>query len=154
MRRAAVQKKSDHWLLGKTLLKIYCYIDIDIDIDIDIGYIHYIHNIDVLSHHHHHHLSFVRVFSIEEGKFPEMWKIGVVTPALKKGSSMDKNNYRPVSCLSVLSKVLEKVICDQITGYMESNNLLPKNQHGFRSGRSTMSALSSIQKEWASSSIM
>ena len=49
--------------------------------------------------------------SISEGKFPDIWKVGVVTPVIKKGSPLDKNNYRPVSCLSVLSKVLEKVIC-------------------------------------------
>ena len=52
--------------------------------------------------------------SIAEGKFPEIWKVGVVTPVLKKGNPFDKNNYRPVSCLSVLSKVLEKIVCDQI----------------------------------------
>ena len=47
--------------------------------------------------------------SIEEGVFPEIWKTGVVTPVLKKGSPLEKSNYRPVSCLSVLSKVLEKI---------------------------------------------
>ena len=87
--------------------------------------------------------------SITEAKFPDMWKEGVVTPVLKKGSPKDKMNYRPVTCLSVLSKVLEKVVCLQITKYMESHNLLPSNQHGFRAGRSTMSALTAIQQEWA-----
>ena len=58
-------------------------------------------------------------------------------------------NYRPVSCLSVPSKVLEKIVCDQITDYMEKNKLLPQNQHGFRAGRSTMSALSAVQQQWA-----
>ena len=57
--------------------------------------------------------------SITEGKFPDIWKIGVVTPVLKKGSPLDKNNYRPVSCLSVLSKVLEKIVCEQITVYID-----------------------------------
>ena len=88
-------------------------------------------------------------FSVEEGVFPEIWKVGVVTPVLKKGSPLEKSNYRPVSCLSVLSKVLEKIVCDQITNYMEKNKLLPQNQHGFRAGRSTMSALSAVQQEWA-----
>ena len=87
--------------------------------------------------------------SIKEGVFPTQWKEGVVTPVLKKGTPTDKANYRPVTCLSVLSKVLEKIICDQITAYMETNGLLPPNQHGFRAGRSTMSALSAIQQEWA-----
>ena len=87
--------------------------------------------------------------SIEQGTFPESWKEGVVTPVLKKGATTDKKNYRPVTCLSVLSKVLEKIICDQITKFMEKNKLLPPNQHGFREGRSTMTALSAIQQEWA-----
>ena len=57
--------------------------------------------------------------SIAEGKFPESWKEGVVTTVLKKGSPTDKNNYRSVTCLSVLSKGLEKIVCTQITNYME-----------------------------------
>ena len=87
--------------------------------------------------------------SITDGKFPEFWKVGVVTPVLKKGSPTGKSNYRPVRCLSVLSKVLEKIVCEQITKFMEDNGLLPQNQHGFRQGRSTMSALAAIQQEWA-----
>ena len=91
--------------------------------------------------------------SIEQGKFPDDWKEGIVTPILKKGATTDKKNYRPVTCLSVLSKVMEKVICDQITKYMETNNLLPPNQHGFRARRSTMTALSTIQQEWAENTV-
>ena len=82
--------------------------------------------------------------SIKEGKFPENWKKAIVTPILKKGSTKDKNNYRPVSCLMVLSKVLEKIVCSQITDFMEQNDLLPENQHGFREHRSTMSAHANI----------
>ena len=60
--------------------------------------------------------------SITEGKYPEIWKCGIVTPVLKKGSSKDKTNYRPVSCLSVLSKVLEKIVCSQVTKFLEDND--------------------------------
>jgi hypothetical protein len=71
-------------------------------------------------------------------------------PGLKKETPADKASYRLVTCLSVLSNVLEKIICgDQITAYMESNGLLPPNQHGFKAGRSTLSALSAIQQVWA-----
>ena len=43
-------------------------------------------------------------------------------------------NYRPVSCLVTASKVMEKVICQQLTKFLEENDLLvlPKSQHGFR----------------------
>ena len=61
--------------------------------------------------------------SIVEGKFPEAWKKAIVTPVLKKGSLTDKSNYRPVSCLMVLSKVLEKIVCEQITKHMEKKLL-------------------------------
>ena len=81
--------------------------------------------------------------------FPTEWKEALVTPVLKKGDPKQLNNYRPVSCLNAAAKVLETVVCAQMTDYLEKNHLLPKNQHGFRSKRSTMSAWESIQQEWA-----
>ena len=60
------------------------------------------------------------------------------------------SNYRPVSCLPAASKVLEIVVCSQLSEYLESNNLLPSNQHGFRPRRSTMMAWQEIQLDWAS----
>ena len=46
------------------------------------------------------------------------------------------------------SKVLEKIVTEQMTRFLEVHKLLPDNQHGFREKRSTMTALSSMQKEW------
>ena len=86
--------------------------------------------------------------SIASGIVPKIWKDAVVTPILKKGDPKEKENYRPVSCLPVASKVLEKIVCDQITRCFEVNKLLPDNQHGFRAGRSTMTALASMQQDW------
>ena len=86
--------------------------------------------------------------SKETGEFPTEWKKAVVTPLLKKGDAKDKNNYRPVSCLAAASKILEKIVCDQITKFMEQNKLLPESQHGFRQKRSTMTALTEIQRNW------
>ena len=86
--------------------------------------------------------------SIESGIFPTEWKKAMVTPILKKGDQKDKKNYRPVSCLATASKVMEKIVCEQITRHMEINKLLPDSQHGFREKRSTMTALSEIQRDW------
>ena len=61
-------------------------------------------------------------------------------------------NYRPVSCLTAASKVLEKVVCKQLTRFAEVHDLLPNDQHGFRAQHSTMTALSSMQKEWIQNS--
>ena len=88
--------------------------------------------------------------SIVEGEFPKEWKEAVVTPILKKGNPQLLSNYRPVSCLPAASKVLEIVVCSQLSEYLESNNLLPSNQHGFRPRRSTMTAWQEIQLDWAS----
>ena len=54
-----------------------------------------------------------------------------------------------MTCLPAAAKLLEKVACEQVSNDMESNNLLPKSQHGFRARRSTMTALSEVQKQWA-----
>jgi hypothetical protein len=87
--------------------------------------------------------------SISSGIFPEEWKEAIITPVLKKGDPTKKENYRPVSCLPVAAKVLEKIVNDQVSHFMETNNLLPQNQHGFRPKRSTMTALSAMQEEWS-----
>jgi hypothetical protein len=89
--------------------------------------------------------------TIATGTFPEQWKEAIVVPILKKGDAKETKNYRPVSCLSAASKVLEKVVCEQLTRFVEIHGLLPTNQHGFRAKRSTMTALSSIQKDWVRS---
>ena len=87
--------------------------------------------------------------SIMSGVFPQQWKIAAVSPVLKKGSAQLLSNYRPISCLPAASKLLEIVVCSQLSDYLEANNLLPKNQHGFRPRRSTMSAWNEIQLDWA-----
>ena len=71
-----------------------------------------------------------------------------MVPILKKGDPTDPKNYSPVSCLVAASKVLEKAVCIQLTKFIEIHRLLPNSQHGFRTGRSTMSALSAMQKDW------
>ena len=86
--------------------------------------------------------------SISTGVVPEQWKEAIVVPILKKGDPKDLKNYRPVSCLAAASKVLERVVCDQLTHFVEVHDLLPNSQHGFRSNRSTMTALSAMQKDW------
>ena len=64
---------------------------------------------------------------------------------------MERKNYRPISCLVTASKVMEKMVCEQLTRFLETHNLLPENQHGFRNRRSTMTALTAMQKEWVQS---
>ena len=86
------------------------------------------------------HLTTLINKSIEMWEFPSNWKEALVTPVLTKGDPQLLENYRPVSCLPAASKLLEMIICDQTTSFIEKNNILPPSQHGFRAGNSTISA--------------
>ena len=82
--------------------------------------------------------------SIVTNIYPMSWKYPHVIPAFKGGDSEDISNYRPISLLPVISKVLEKIVSSQLTAYLETNNLLSKSQHGFRPKLSTETALLKI----------
>jgi len=76
--------------------------------------------------------------------FPSSQQHTIVTPALKKPqlNPTTPSNYRPISNLSFVSKLLERVMAKQLTAYLESNNLLPANQSAYRRGHSTKTAMS------------
>ena len=82
------------------------------------------------------------------GYFPLDWKIARVTPLHKKGSKNLMENYRPISILPIISKVFERILYDQFYEYLTSNNLLSKQQFGFRRFHSTMSTLLDCTNEW------
>ena len=67
-------------------------------------------------------------FSFEKGRFPSSWKCAKVTALFKQGDKTDKDNYRPISILSTVSKVIERAVHSQLYGYLDSNNLLAVNQ--------------------------
>ena len=78
------------------------------------------------------------------GKYPSLWKKANVQPVHKKSSRQDKQNYRPISLLPIFGKILEKIVFDQVYYYLNSHNLVSKNQSGFRPGDSTIYQLISI----------
>jgi hypothetical protein len=55
-----------------------------------------------------------------------------VTPIFKKGKKTDQNNYRPISLLSILGKLMKSIITDNIVSYLEENSLSGNTEHGFR----------------------
>lgn len=83
----------------------------------------------------------------ENGVFPYIFKMAVITPIHKGGSSDDVNNYRPISVLPVMSKILEKLINNRLKKFLTDNNLISKNQYGFRSGLSTEDAVLNLTEE-------
>jgi hypothetical protein len=86
--------------------------------------------------------------SIVSGMFPKRWKEAKIIPIFKKGDVKECSNYRPVSNLSVMSKVLESVVNNQITDFCEKNDIIPASQHGFQKSKSTMTALISMVDSW------
>ena len=77
-----------------------------------------------------------------QGKFPDSCKIAKLKPIYKKGSLTEASNYRPISLLLLISKVIEKVIHDQTSTFLNSRNLLYNYQSGFRKNHSTDYCLS------------
>ncbi|XP_028172352.1 uncharacterized protein LOC114361498 [Ostrinia furnacalis] len=82
--------------------------------------------------------------SLQQGVFPDDWKVAAVTPLPKTNRPASLQDLRPVSILPCLSKVLEKIVCKQLTTYLERHNILPELQSGFRGGHSTAAALADV----------
>ena len=79
--------------------------------------------------------------SIVQEMFPQEWKMGIITPIPKSGNLMLKSNWRPISILSTPRKLLEKIIHFQTSTFLNLNEILSDNQHGFRKDHSTSSAI-------------
>ena len=79
--------------------------------------------------------------SIKTGCYPDQLKIAKVIPIFKKGSNSDPNNYRPISILSNINKIFEKILHSRLYKYLDKFNLLYEYQFGFRKGHSTTQAL-------------
>ena len=79
--------------------------------------------------------------SLKKGIIPNFYKKSHVHPLFKKGDRARAENYRPVSMTSHIIKVCERVLRKIMVNYLENNKILSHNQHGFRSGRSTLTQL-------------
>jgi len=87
--------------------------------------------------------------SIATVTFPSSMKRATVVPLLKKENlnADELKNYRPVSNLSFISKLLERIVSEQIMSYMERNELLPERQSAYRAGHSCETALLRIHSD-------
>ena len=79
--------------------------------------------------------------SFDDELIPSNLKTQIITPIFKKGDKSDAENYRPISLTSHIIKIFERVIRKGLVNHLESNNLLSRNQHGFRKGRSCLTHL-------------
>ena len=79
--------------------------------------------------------------SIDTNTVPDELKFAKVKPLFKKNSRLDVGNYRPVSILCIVSKILERSVYVQMEKYLNENNIIYGNQSGFRKGFSTDTCL-------------
>jgi hypothetical protein len=86
-------------------------------------------------------------YSLQYSCFPDHWKYAIVKPVPKVFKPNSASDYRPISILSVVGKILEKIVHDQISTFVLSNNILDMKQSGFRKSHSTCSALLRISED-------
>ena len=92
-------------------------------------------------------LAYIFNQSICSGIFPDRLKYAKVIPIHKKGPPTNPSNYRPISLLSVFSKILEKLMYKRLYAYLEKLNFFYPLQFGFREKHSTGHALISMTEE-------
>ena len=85
--------------------------------------------------------------SFSTGTFPIRWKTASVTPLFKQGAASDPSNYRPISVLPAVSKVIERHMHNFLYAFLMDNNLLYSRQSGFRRMYSTENSLIKLVDE-------
>jgi hypothetical protein len=87
--------------------------------------------------------------SLSSGVLPECEKVAIITPILKKpGLDIDcTSSYRPVSNLTFLSKLVERLVCRQLIAYLQQNHLLVPQQSAYREHHSTKTATLNVASD-------
>nr|XP_054766959.1 uncharacterized protein LOC129274131 [Lytechinus pictus] len=86
--------------------------------------------------------------SMGEGYLPLDWKKANIVPIHKKGSRQKATNYRPISLTSMVCKVMESLVKEEIMDHVKDNSLLHNAQHGFTPGRSCCTQLMVQMEKW------
>ena len=86
--------------------------------------------------------------SVASGRFTSNIKQALLRPLLKKkGLDLTLNNYRPVSNLAYISKIIERVVCDQLTSYIANSDKIEKRQSAYKQGHSTETAMLKVKTD-------
>jgi hypothetical protein len=92
-------------------------------------------------------LTYIINLSFSKGIFPDLLKHSIVTPIFKKNKSISIDNVRPISLLSIFSKIFEKLMRIRLVKYLEINDFFSSSQFGFQKGKSTEDALISFASD-------
>jgi hypothetical protein len=84
---------------------------------------------------------------IYRSAIPTAWKNANVTPVYKKGLKTDPSNYRPIAVTSVVPKIFERILYEQLVKHLEINHLLLDSQYGYRTGMSTSHAILDVTEK-------
>ncbi len=82
--------------------------------------------------------------SLDECSIPQIYKYAAIVPVYKGGDKATPANYRPISLTPIMMKIFERVVRTHIVRFLTDNNHFNSTQHGFREGRSCLSALLSV----------
>ena len=93
-------------------------------------------------------LTYIFNQAVTSCSFPLEWKVAKVTPLYKSGPRNSPGNYRPISVLPIVSKIMERVLYDQLYNYLTKFELLSDCQFGFRKFHSTSTALLDCTNSW------
>ena len=93
-------------------------------------------------------LTYIFNQAIALSSFPDEWKMARVIPLYKGGQRNIPGNYRPISVLPTISKVMERILYNQLDNYLTEFELLSSTQFGFRNSHSTATALLDCTNEW------
>ena len=86
-------------------------------------------------------LSMLFSISMASGVLPSIWKKAIIIPIFKKGDKSNSANYRPISLTSIICKIMESIIKDNILSYLNRNDLIYSKQYGFMPKQSTNAQL-------------
>jgi retron-type reverse transcriptase len=89
-------------------------------------------------------LEYIFNLSFATGIFPKLMKDAIVTPIFKNGDNLEPGNYRPISILTIFSKLLEKLFYNRLIQFVNNNSILHDNQFGFCAGKSTSTAIACV----------
>ena len=89
--------------------------------------------------------------SISSKEYPVAWKRSKVIPLHKKEDLLNPKNYRPVAIIPILSKVMERVVFNQMVAFITENKLIHPNHHAYRANHNTITALLQMYDGWLDS---